>query len=337
LADVAPDYGKLKEEMNPMQKKSLIIIVTFLSLIGLFSAADAKINKKIGFIIFSEEVRYDGAKRGIVDQLKEDGFAEPKVTYLIANAKGSKAKATEAIQKFSDENLDLIIAMGTSATLVAIKIIKDTPIVFSTVYNPVESGIAKDLKSSGNNTTGVTTWFPLSKIMVFMKEFAPVKTMAVLYTPEEKNTVAQLLELQKNQAESQIKVIPIIISSKEDLTLMIPEAVRVAKAIYLTGSSLIGHSIPFILKESNRSKVITVTHLDDLVQMGALLGMGVDSYSAGRQAGRIAGKILKGAKPSSIPIEAGEKINSFFNMRTAKAGRFNIPPAFMKKVTKVIE
>lgn len=320
-----------------MKQKLLFIIVGLFPLFGLLSAPDAKTKRNIGFVIFSEEVRYDEARRGIVDQLKEGGFAEPEVKYTIANAKGSKAKATEAILKFSEAKMDLIITMGTSATLVAHRIIKDTPIVFSTVYNPVESGIAKDLKSSGNNTTGVTTWFPLSKILFFMKKFAPVKTLAVFYTPEEKNTVAQLIELQKNQAETQIKVIPIIISSKEDLTRMIPEAVRVADAIYLTGSSIIGNAVPVILEAANRSKVITVTHLDDLLQKGALLGMGVDSYTAGRQAGKIAGKVLNGAKPSAIPIEAGKKVNSFFNMRTAGAGQFNIPPAFMKKVTKVIE
>ena len=119
--------------------------------------------------------------------------------------------------------------------------------------------------------------------------------------------------------------------------LMMPEAVRVADAIYLTGSSIIGTAVPLIVEEANRSKVITVTHLDDLVQKGVLLGMGVDSYTAGQQAGKIAIKVLRGAKPSSIPIEAGKKVNSFFNVRSARAGQFNIPPTFMKKVTKVIE
>ena len=320
-----------------MQKKSLIIIFMLFLTFCLFSAAGAETSKKIGIIIFSEESRYDEARRGIVDQLKKGGFAEPNVKYTIANAKGSKVKATEAVQQFSEAKMDLIVAMGTSSVLIALKIIKDTPIVFSTVYNPVESGIAKELKSSGNNTTGVTTWFPLSKIIYFMKEFAPVKTLAVLYTPEEKNTVAQLMELQKSQAETQIKVIPIIIASKEDLTLMVPEAVRVADAIYLTGSSFIGNAVPFIVEMANKSKVITVSHLDDLVQKGALLGMGVDSYTAGLQAGKIALKVLRGAKPSSIPIESGKKMNSLFNMRSAKAGQFNVPPAFLKKVTQVIE
>jgi putative tryptophan/tyrosine transport system substrate-binding protein len=322
--------------MNPMKKKALIILMLF-PLIGLFSAADAKTNKKIGFIIYSEEVRYDEARRGIVDQLKEAGFAEPSVKFTVANAKGSKAKATEAVQKFSGDKMDLIVTMGTSASVVAGRIIKDTPIVFSTVYNPVESGIAKDLKSSGNNTTGVTTMFPLSKIIYFMKEFAPVKTLAVLYTPDEKNTEAQLRELQRYQTETKIKVIPIIIASKEDLTRMIPEAVRVADAIFLTGSSVIGNSVPFIVEKANSVKIVTVTHLDDLVRKGALLGMGVDSYAAGRQAGKIAVRILKGAKPSSIPIEAGKKVNYFFNMHSAKAGQFSIPPNFLKKVTEVIE
>ena len=74
-----------------------------------------------------------------------------------------------------------------------------------------------------------------------------------------------------------------------------------------------------------------------MVDKGALLGICANSYRVGRQAGKKAVRILKGAKPSSIPIKNEQKLDIMLNLKTAKAGKFQIPPKFMKTVTKTIE
>jgi putative ABC transport system substrate-binding protein len=233
--------------------------------------------------------------------------------------------------------MDLIVTISTSATIAVAKVIKDVPIVFSTVYDPIEAGIAKDWKMSGNNTTGSTTKIPMAKVIKSLKEFAPVKKLAVLYTPGERNSELQLIELQQTQASSQIKVIPVILSHKEDVAKILPQVVKNVDAFYLTGSSIVGATVPMIVAIANNSKVTTITHLDDLVDKGALLGVCVNSYFGGYLAGEKAVKILKGAKPSSIPIETPKKLDFVLNVKTAKAGQFQIPPRFMKTVTRSIE
>ena len=88
---------------------------------------------------------------------------------------------------------------------------------------------------------------------------------------------------------------------------------------------------------ANKPKVATISHLDDLIDKGALLGVCVDSYLVGRLAGEKAIKVLKGAKPSSIPIETPKKLDFVLNMKTAKAGQFQIPEKFRKTVTRTVE
>ena len=317
-------------------KKSLFLSVAMTIMISLFSA-EASAEKKIGILMFTEDIRYHESKNGIIDQLKENGFGEAAAKYTIENAGGSKAKAAELAQKFAEAKMNLIFTIGTSATIPVSKAIKDVPIVFCTVYDPVEAGIAKDWKSSGNNTTGSTTKFPMSKIVNSLKDFAPVKRLAVLYTPGEKNSELQLKELQGVQDDAQIRVIPIILTKKEEVAQALSEIVHRADAFYLTGSSIIGETVPIIVDIANKAKVITITHLDDLVEKGALIGVCPNSYLVGRLAGKKAVKILKGAKPSSIPIETDKKLDLIINMNTAKAGQFQIPPEFMKKVTKKIQ
>ena len=164
-----------------------LIIMLFVVLVSSPAAA-----KKIGVLAFSEQPRYLEAIRGIMDKLKEAGLGEPQYEFMIENAKANKAVAAELVNKFATEKIDLIFTIGTHATLAVMQKIKDIPIVFTQVYDPVEAGIAKDWQSSGNNTTGASTKIPMSKLMDSLKLYKPVKSLAVLYTPGEKNSEAQL-------------------------------------------------------------------------------------------------------------------------------------------------
>jgi putative ABC transport system substrate-binding protein len=293
--------------------------------------------KKIGVLILFEQARYTESLKGIMEQLEKDGFRDPVVKFTIEHAGGSHLKAAEIVQKFAEAKMDLIITLGTGATLAVTREIKNIPVVFSVVYDPVEAGIAKKWKNSGNNTTGASTKIPMSIIVQRLKEFAPVKKLAVLYTPGEKNSEAQLQELQELQTVSLIKIVAVPLAKKEEVDQILPEVVHTADAIYLTGSSIVGLTAPLIADSANKAKVITVTHLEDLVDKGALLGICVNSYQEGRLAGKKAVKILNGARPSSIPIETPKKISLIINMKSAKAGQFQVPPDFMKKATKTEE
>lgn len=316
--------------------KKLFIIFTAFLIVTAFSA-EARAEKKIGVLIFSESERHMDSYKGIMDQLKKDGFGESKVKYTIENAKGSKAKAVETARKFVAAKVNIIIAIGTTAAIAATIETKDIPIVFSMVFDPVESGIADAWKSSGNNTTGASPRIPMSMLLSRLKEFTPVKRLAVLYTPGEKNSEAHLIEIQKNQAAFHIKVDPVILIKKEEVPQIMAEVLRTADAIYLTGSTIVIETVPIIVDMANKAKVATVTHRDDFIDKGVLLAVSADAYLVGRLAGEKAVKILKGAKPSSIPIESEKKLEIILNMKTAKSGQFQIPPEFMEKVTKIIE
>lgn len=299
--------------------------------------AEAGPVKRIGILAFSDEPRYVDSTRGVIDQLKMEGFVEPGVKFIKEDAGGNKAKAAEVIKQFAAAKMDLIVTQGTSATVPVAREIKDVPIVFSMVYDPVEAGIAKDWKSSGNNTTGATTKIPMSRVLDSLKAFAPVKYLSVLYSPGEKNSESQLRDLQEIQARYQIKIIPVPITDKEGMSRILSEVVRTTDAIYVTGSVLINSQIPMIVEKATKGKVITVTHLEDLVEKGVLLGVCANPYKLGRMAGKMASRILKGAKPSSIPLEALKEFDVILNMRTAKAGGFRIPPEYIKTVKRKIE
>ncbi|MFH1078781.1 MAG: ABC transporter substrate-binding protein [Pseudomonadota bacterium] len=322
--------------MNRIKIKGLVIFIAMVAMLNPFPV-EAKAGKRIGVLLWSEEPRYIEAKNGIMEQLREEGFGEPAVKFIMENAGGNKADLAEIVQKFSAAKMDLIISIGTTATISVTREIKDVPVVFSMVYDPVEVNIAQTWKNSGNNTTGASPLVPMSKLMDTLKRFAPAKRLAVLYTPAEKNSVVQLKGLLRAQSDFQLEIVPVPLTNSEEVALVLPEVIRTVDAIYLSGSSVIGKTISMIVDLATKAKVVTITHLDDLVSEGVLLGVCANPYAVGRLAARKAAKVLKGAKPASIPIETPENLDLMINLKTAKAGQFKITPSFMKSVTKVIE
>jgi putative ABC transport system substrate-binding protein len=259
----------------------VVISGIIISLLGLLSG-EACAEKKIGVFMFSEETRYLDAARGFKKRLNEAGFGENKVTYFVENAGGNNARAAEIATKLSKQKLDMILSLGTSATVPLSREIKDVPIVFSMVYDPVEAGIAQSWKSSGNNTTGSSPLIPMPKLMDLLKKFAPVKRLAVLYTPGEKNSESQLSDLQEIQDKYQIKMVPVRLTKKEDIGQLLPEVLRSSDALFITGSSVVNNEVQAIVDMAAKSKVITITHLEDLVVKGVLLGIIADSLALGR-------------------------------------------------------
>jgi putative ABC transport system substrate-binding protein len=322
--------------MSRIKIKGLVIFIALVAMTNLLPV-EARAEKRIGVLIWSEEPRYIETKNGIMEQLKKEGFGEPAVKLTIENAGGNKVKLEKIVQKFATAKMDLIISIGTTATIPVAREIKDVPIVFSMVYDPVEVNIAQTWKSSGNNTTGASPRVSMSKLVDTLKRFASVKRLAVLYTPAEKNSVVQLKELIGSQSGFQLEIVPVPLTNSEDVALILPEVIRTVDAIYLSGSSVVGKTISVIVDLATKAKVVTITHLDDLVSEGVLLGVCANPYAVGRLAARKAVKVLKGAKPSSIPIETLKHLDLIVNIKTAKAGQFKIPPSFMKSVTKIIE
>ncbi len=300
-------------------------------------SVEAHAQRRITALMFSEEPRYLEALKGVTDTLAKAGYKEPGTVIKVLNGKGNKIKTLELVKEIAADKPDLIVTLGTYASSAVSSTIKDVPIVFSIVYDPVMAGISKNWQSSGNNTTGSSSKIAMTRIMESLGQFSSVKTLAVLYTPAEKNSVEVLKDLQTIEAGYKIRILPVRLSTIEEIHQLLPEVLRSAGALYITGSNLIGGQIAQITDMATKAKVLTISHLEDLVESGVLMGVCADSYAMGVDDGEKAVKVLKGAKPSSIPINKAKKNDVLLNMKTAQKGQFQIPEAFMKTVTRKIE
>jgi putative ABC transport system substrate-binding protein len=314
--------------------RSLGVVEAALLLFGVLPAASAE--TRIGILLWNPQLRYEQCKEGVIDQLRQEGFKEPAVTLVVEQAHGNMTTVGELARKFHAAHMDVVIPIGTSAAVAVAAEIKDVPVVFAFVFDPVDSKIAQDWKSSGNNTTGSSSQTSSPTLLSSLKQLAPVRTLAVLYTPGERNTEAQLKDVEALQNDS-FKVLPVALKSRADV---VPEVSRLqgkAEAVLLTGSSIIGDMAAQIVVLANKAKMITSTQSEDHLDKGVLLGVTVDPIAVGRLAGRKAAMVLRGAKPASIPIEALKTSDVIVNLKTANAIGLQVSAAFRKAATRILE
>jgi putative ABC transport system substrate-binding protein len=291
----------------------------------------------VGILLWNNQVRYEQCRAGIVDQLRQDGFKEPEITIVAEQANGNKTTIAELAQKFSAARMDVIVPVGTSAAIAVAAEIKDVPVVFAMVFDPVDSKIARDWKSSGNNTTGSSSKTSAATLLSSLKQLSPVKKLAVLYTPGERNTEAQLKEVEGLQKEFQISVVPVALASRSEVVSVVSSLTGTADAVLLTGSSIVGDATAQIVVLANKAKLITATQSEDHMEKGVLLGITVNAVAVGRLAGEKVAQVLRGAKPASIPIESLKTADVLLNLNAAKVIGLAVPAAFRKSATRIVE
>ena len=255
----------------------LILITMMLAVIPFIplSNTNASENKKIGILMFSDALRYHEAVSGIRDVLDKAGYRKPHTEIIMENAMGNKAKMAELVRQFAEAKLDLIFTLGTSAAVPTAREIKEVPLVFSVVYDPVEAGIAKSWRSSGNNTTGVSNKIPMDRIMERLVQFTSVKRLAVLYTIGEKNSSPNYVICRRCMHDSALTFYQPPWPVERIFRRFCPSVAQLGRVVS-QGCPVVTDQLSLIVELANRAKIVTVTHLEDLVEKGALLGVCAD-------------------------------------------------------------
>lgn len=301
---------------------------------SLILSGAASARTKVGFVLFNaKEPRYTTTRDAAVDYLRNNGFDAEKVELVMTDGKGKKEGVEAAIKKLQAENVDVYVGLGTSAAVPLAQEIKDKPVVIGMVFDPIGSKIINDWNSSGNNVTGASNFVDVS---TFMRRFIKrsegtftIKRVQVLYAPSEKNAQLQMQDVRSVEKDLGIQVTPVPLNSLADVNAWAKALKGNADLVFLTGSNIVGTHIAKIVDATIKARVPTATHLDDLVDRGALFGLVAQPVDVGHLTGQAIVKVLNGADPSSIPVQFPEP-KLLINRKTQTAGGFTIPPAIQQ-------
>ena len=236
---------------------------------------------------------------------------------------------------------DVILASGTAAIPPLLRATRTVPIVFVNVADPVGSGFVDSLSRPGGNATGFAQFeYSLSaKWLELLKEIAPgVTRAAVLRDPVITSGIGQFAVIQSVAPSVGIEVSPINVRHPDEIDRAVTTFVRTANGgLIVTASGLAAVHRKLIISLAARHKLPAVYYRRLYASDGGLISYGPDFIDQYRRAAAYVDRILKGEKPSDLPVQAPTKYELVINAKTAKALGLTIPPTLSARADEVIE
>lgn len=283
-----------------------------------------------------EHPALDAVREGFRDTLAEKGLDVDLRVYV---AQGSMDMAVQIANQMRGDNPDLILAIATPTAQAAAQRIRDKPILFSAVTDPVAAGLVKDMNKPGANISGMTDKSPVDRQMALIKEIVPgIKTLGVLYNAGEANSVVSFEQIKEECAKIGIAVEPRTVSTSADVYAAAKSLVGRVQAIAVPTDNTVISALESVVKVCEEGKIPLFAADTDSVQRGVVAAIALDYYRMGKQTGEMAWRILtQGAKPADMPVESLADLMLYVNLSAAKRFGVTLPEALVARADSVIE
>jgi putative ABC transport system substrate-binding protein len=252
----------------------------------------------------------------------------------------------ESMQRFTKELValqpDLIVTQSTPITATLLQQTRTIPIVFALVADPIGSGFVASFAKPGENVTGFVTIEPTmaGKWLELLKEIAPrVARVAFLFNPATATYFEYWLNPFKAAAVSfAVEAIPAPVRDSSELDTVIAEQARAPNGglVVMPDTFTDTHRVE-ITSLAARYRLPAVYPYRQFTAVGGLLSYGDDLIDNFRRAPTYVDRILKGEKPSELPVQAPVKFDLVINLKTAKTLGLEVPPTLLARADEVIE
>jgi len=280
--------------------------------------------------------------RPFLQGLSETGYVEGRnVTIEFRWANGQYDQLPALAADLVRRQVAVIAATSTPTGLPAKAATTTIPIVFVTGSDPIEQGLVTSMNRPGGNLTGATTLAVEmgQKRLELLRELVPAATLiGVLLNPTGPNLKAVSRDL---QTASRIAGLPIHVlhaSTERDFDTVFATLAQVRASALVIGTDT------FFNSQGRKLAALTVRHgvpaiyqYREFAAAGGLMSYGGSITDAYRMAGVYTGRILKGEKPSDLPVQQSTKAELFINLKTAKKLGIAIPPSILLRAEEVIE
>jgi ABC-type uncharacterized transport system substrate-binding protein len=278
-----------------------------------------------------------------LEGLNDTGFVEGRnIAIEFRWAEGDYLRLPALCADLVRRKVAVIAAIsGTPAALAAKAATTTIPIVFAIGGDPIAPGLVRELSRPGGNITGASFYSApvVPKRLELARELiAKGSLVAVLVNPNNPPTVAEGKAVQEAAAAvgQPLQILHASTPRHIDDAFATIEQQRIA--------ALLVSPDPFFFNERIKLVVLMARHAlptifgdREQVEAGGLMSYGASRRDAYRQAGNYAGRIVKGEKPSDLPVVLPAKFQLLINLKTAKSLRIDIPATVLARADEVIE
>jgi putative tryptophan/tyrosine transport system substrate-binding protein len=298
----------------------------------------------IGFLSFRSANESADSEAAFREGLSEIGYSEGRSVHIAFRwAEGKKDRLPVLASDLVDNlHVAVIAATGGGPSALAAKAATKTiPIVFTFGADPVKAGIVTSLNRPEENITGVT-WFSgdlAGKRLALLHDIVPnLATVGLLANPSDPEDSSQLVDSQDAASRLNLKLVVMNASTERKI-----DAAFTTFAQQRVGAVVIGSDPFFVTRREQivslaaRQTMPIICPVREYVTAGGLMSYGNSLREAYRHAGLYVGRILRGAKPSELPIERLTKFELVINLTTAKALGLTVPASFLSLADELID
>jgi putative ABC transport system substrate-binding protein len=297
---------------------------------------------RVGFLGNSTAALEENLVQPFRDGLRELGYLEGhNILIEYRWAEGNYEQFPYLIAELIALKVDLFVTAGTPAAVAVKKAATAIPLVMVAVGDPVGTGLVASFARPGGNSTGLTSLAPEleGKRLELLREVLPkVSHIAVLWNPANAYMITTQKEVQAAAAVLGIKVLSLAVQTMQEIDAALA-TIRTEQpdALNVLADRLFLHERARIMDFAAHHQLPGVHAYRELVLAGGLMSYGPSYAHMHRQAASYVDKILKGAKPADLPVQAPTKFELVINLKTAKALNIELPPTLLVRADEVIE
>ena len=313
--------------MKAVRKLLAPLLVVGILLTSLISLHQLKADKKkdvfrIGISQFITHQSLDATREGFVDELAKQGYVEGKnIEIHLQNAQGEQRNLKTISQQLA-ESSDVVLAIATPSAQSLANTTQTTPVVFSAVTDPVSAKLVESKEHPGGNVTGTSDQSSdaiSTQINLIKKVLPKAKTIGILYTQSEPNSVVQKDEAKRLLEEKGFTVVEKTILDSNNVKAAAESLMTEVDMVFVPTDNIISSTMETVKQVSIKHKVPVFGGSTEMVAVGGLYNYGTNYEELGRQTARMLVRILKGEKPENIAVELPEKLELHTNQEMAAA------------------
>ena len=313
--------------MKVVRKLLAPLLVVGILLTSLISLHQLKADKKkdvfrIGISQFITHQSLDATREGFVDELAKQGYVEGEnIEIDLQNAQGEQRNLKTISQQLA-ESSDVVLAIATPSAQSLANTTQTTPVIFSAVTDPVSAKLVESREHPGGNVTGTSDQSSdaiSTQINLIKKVLPKAKTIGILYTQSEPNSVVQKDEAKRLLEEKGFTVVEKTILDSNNVKAAAESLMTEVDMVFVPTDNIISSTMETVKQVSIKHKVPVFGGSTEMVAVGGLYNYGTNYEELGRQTARMLVRILKGEKPENIAVELPEKLELHTNQEMADA------------------
>ncbi len=295
---------------------------------------------KVGVVYFAPDPGADISLQGLRAGLRDLGFVAGKnLQFEIAHAQGEIANIPALLQNYDNQGLDLIVPLTTPCLTAACGIVKNTPVVFTYVYDPIAAGAGTSFTDHLANVTGVGSFPPVADTVTMIQRLLPgVTRVGTIYNSSEANS-RKVIEVARDvfrRRGIQLEEVSVT-NSSEVFQAAQALAAREVQAFWITGDNTAIQAFSAIVGVAKDARLPIINNDPELVPQGALACVGIGFYQSGYAAAKLAARVLLGANPADVPMENVAVKTVSLNLSVAQKLGITFPESLLRSADVLID